>query len=275
MAAQLTAAQVQAELTALQQQIANLQAAQTNLSANQVQQIVVRALQQAQQPVAPAPFDPGVNTILTAHARLADPNTPDVINEDNPPPPGAPNIKGTKPPLAFLGTKEDARPFVDRVDAWFMLVPTTYRLTKSRILATCSLILTHPADSWAIMVSNTIACQQDTGYYYDNWEEFKEDFIRSFSITNEHEEARMQLVRITQGTMELSTFTAEFLRLKERSQMLDKAAVHKYRRVLHPPLTLGTNLSFPVWYTANTLQVNGQCSCDIPIWYITSTFRIF
>ena len=39
--------------------------------------------------------------------------------------------------------------------------------------------------------------------------------------------------------------------------------------------SLGTNLSFPVWYIANTLQVNGQCSCDIPIWYIASTFRIF
>ena len=40
-------------------------------------------------------------------------------------------------------------------------------------------------------------------------------------------------------------------------------------------LTLGTNPSFPVWYIANTLEVNGQCSCDIPIWYIASTFRIF
>ena len=41
--------------------------------------------------------------------------------------------------------------------------------------------------------------------------------------------------------------------------------------VLH---SLGTNLSFPAQYITNTLQVNGQCSCDIPIWYITSVFRI-
>ena len=41
------------------------------------------------------------------------------------------------------------------------------------------------------------------------------------------------------------------------------------------PLTLGTKPSFPVQYTVNTLQGNGQWTYHIPTQYTASTFRIF
>ena len=39
--------------------------------------------------------------------------------------------------------------------------------------------------------------------------------------------------------------------------------------------SLGTNLSFPAWYIANTLHVHGQCTHAAPTQCITSTFNIF
>jgi hypothetical protein len=124
------------------------------------------------------------------------------------------------------------RPFLDRVDAWFALVPETYRLTRSRILATCGLITSKPADSWAIAVLNAVTRNEDTPYYYDSWVDFKEEFLKNFGIANEQEEALNKIMRITQGSTDLSVFTAEFLRLRDPSKIPDDAAVREYRRAL-------------------------------------------
>jgi hypothetical protein len=232
-----TNAQMLQELQALRAQVQAMQQGQTGLSVQQVQQLLAGAMTQVQtNPVVTPMFNPGVNAVLTARARAIHANAADILNEDHPPAPGAPNIKATKPPPAFSGQKEDARPFLDRVDAWFALVPVTYRLTKSRLLATCSLITSKPADAWATAVLNAVAKDEDTPYYYDNWVTFKKDFLVHFGIANEEEDARTKLMRIIQGSMELSVFTAEFLRLQQRAGMSDDAALHEYKRAIFRPI---------------------------------------
>ena len=226
-----TIAQLADTIVALQAQITTLQGQQQGITAHQLQQV----LQAVNTPTHTA-FNPGVNQVLTARARQLDIHAPDVPNEDHAPIPGAPNIKSTKPPSPFSGHKSDARPFLDRVDAWFTLVPDTYRLTRSRILATCGLITSRPADSWAISVLNAVTRNEDTPYYYDNWEDFKGEFLRNFGIANESEEALNAIMRIQQGNLELSVFTAEFLRLKVLSRISDEAAVREYRRGLERKL---------------------------------------
>jgi hypothetical protein len=228
------------EINSLRTELTTLQNSQTGMSATQVQTLLTAAIRAAQptgtppQPTVhlPVVFNPGDNTILTARARIINPNAPAIPNEDNTPTPGAPNIKSTKPPTPFLGNKEDARPFLDRVDAWFALIPETYRLTRSRILATCGLISSRPADAWAVAVLNSITRNEDTPYYYDSWVDFKEEFLRNFGIANEQEEALNKIMRITQGTADLSVFTAEFQRLKGLSKIPDDTAVREYRRAL-------------------------------------------
>jgi hypothetical protein len=105
------------------------------------------------------------------------------------------------------------------VDAWFTLVPITYCLTRSHILATCGLISSKPADAWAVTVLNSIIHNKDTPYNCDNWADFKEEFLRNFRIANEQEEALNKIMRIVQGTTELSVFTAEFQQLKGHSHI--------------------------------------------------------
>ena len=46
------------------------------------------------------------------------------------------------------------------------------------------------------------------------------------------------------------------------------------RHKLHA-VTLGTRPDVLIWYTANTLQGNGQRTCHLPTRYTASTFRIF
>jgi hypothetical protein len=246
------------ELNALRAELTTLRNSHTGLSAAQVQNLLTSAIRAAQptgtppQPAArlPVVFNPGDNAVLTARVQALNPAAPAIPNEDNPPTPGAPNIKSTKPPLSFSGNKEDARPFLDRVDAWFVLVPDTYRLTRSRILATCGLITSKPADAWAIAVLNSITRNKDTPYYYDSWVDFKEEFLKNFGIANEQEEALNKIMRITQGTTDLSVFTAEFQRLRGLSRISDDTAVREYRRALDrktffPGQYIGTRSHYP------------------------------
>jgi len=107
----------------------------TNMETEQLM-ILLRAILPSRPPTPPV-FSPGVNVILTARARTIDPQAPDVLNEDHPPSPGDIDVKGTEDPLPFDGSPSDARPFIERVEAWFALLPYSYRLTRTWIIATC------------------------------------------------------------------------------------------------------------------------------------------
>ena len=144
--------------------------------------------------------------------------------------PGARDIKNAVPPPAFSGHREDARPFLDRVENWFELVPKQYKFTRARILATCALITTVPANSWALAVSKSIRDQSDDDYYTDNWGDFKKSFIASFGVPNEKEDAYNRLGQLFQGTMNLQVFLAEFRRLQRLAELSDELAFREFRR---------------------------------------------
>jgi len=138
-------------------------------------------------------------------------------------------VKGAKAPVAFTGKDVDARPFLDRVENWFELQPKSYLYTRSRILATCALIVTYPADSWAIEVSNAV--RKEAGLAYtDSWDDFKETFLSSFGIANETEDAYAKIQRLRQGSLELQVYSAEFNRLQKLAEISDKEAFRFYRK---------------------------------------------
>jgi hypothetical protein len=175
-------------------------------------------------------FTPGVNPVTTARARATNPQHPNVLYEDNPPPAGSVNIKGTKPPPSFMGDKRDARPFLDRIGAYFALLPVSYRLTRNRILFTCSLITSRPADSWAIAVTNALVNEKDGESYCDDWQAFKDVFLASFGVPNEKEEAIFQLSSLVQDKMDFNVFVAEFQRLYELSGIPEPMGIREFKR---------------------------------------------
>jgi len=221
--------------------------------------ILLRAILPSRPPTPPV-FSPGVNVVLTARARAMDPQAPDVLNEDNPPSPGDIDVKGTEDPLPFDGSPSDARPFIERVEAWFALLPCSYRLTRTRIIATCQIITISPAEAWARQMSRAVYMIQDSPEYCDNWEEFCALFITSFGIPNEREDAYNRLAELCQDNWDLSVYLAEFNRLRTLAEVSEDVAIHELRRglsqdlfwaisgMIPPPTTLNE------WYSAARMR---------------------
>ena len=171
--------------------------------------------------------------------------------EDYAPPAGVKDIKGAKLPTEFNGKVDDARPFIERIETYFALVPNAYRLTQRRILFTCSLINTYPADSWAAAVARAVRELDDNDYYTDNWENFITTFIQNFGIIDEKEDALNKISQLVQGTMELQTYNAEFRRLQVMAELPDDVAMRQYKRGLRPFLR---NLVASMWPAPKTLK---------------------
>jgi hypothetical protein len=180
--------------------------------------------------------------------------------EDHKPKPGSIDIKHARPPVGFTGRREDARPFLERVEAWFSLVPKQYRLTRNRIVATCQLITAYPADTWATAVSTAVTNETDSDYYTDNWAEFKKVFLLSFGVPNEKEDAYNRLTRLIQGNLDLSVYIAEFKRLQRLAELTDEIACREYRRGVSPALFRRVSMISPLpvtlkqWIDATRVQ---------------------
>jgi len=210
---------------------------------------VILMLQVMESP--PQPFNPGVNAILTARAKADNPFVPNVLNEDHPPHAGAEDVKETEAPSPFDGSPEDARPFLNRIEAWFTLLPHQYRLTRTRIISTCRLITTSPASAWAQSVSLAICNYDDDPAYCDNWQDFCAQFLESFGIPNEREDALDQITRFCQEELELSVFIAEFQRLKNRAEISEEFALREFRRGVREDIFEAVSQMVPV---PSTLQ---------------------
>jgi hypothetical protein len=208
-------------------------------------------------------FTPGVNPVTTAHARAINPNHPNVLYEDNPLAAGSVNIKGTKPPPGFTGDKRDAHPFLDRLGAYFALLPVSYRLTRNRILFTCSLITSRPADSWAISITNALVNEKDCEAYCDDWAGFKAVFLASFGVPNENEEAIFQLSSLVQDKMDFNVFVAEFQRLYELAGVPESMGIREFKRSVDKSLFYRVSTESPVEPTTLDEWVTKACAWDL------------
>ena len=174
---------------------------------------------------SPSPFRPGVNPI-----------TGQYYEHHAVPHHTVKDIKGAKIPDAFQGVPDDARPFVQRMEALFTLQPFQYRMTKTRILTTCQLMTKGSAKSWATSVMEAVSSLLQNAFYFDNWKKFTEAFLHSFGIPNEKEMAINKLQVIKQGKMTVDQYITEFAGLQALSGLNDAAVVHNYKKGLNPRL---------------------------------------
>ena len=172
---------------------------------------------------SPSPFHPGTNP-LTGRFYESHPVPHHTVKD----------VKGAKIPDAFQGIPEDARPFIQRMEALFTLQPYQYRMTKTRILTTCQLMTKGSAKSWATSVMEAVSSLLLNAFYYDSWKTFTEAFLHSFGIPNEKEMAINKLQVIKQGKMTIDQYITEFAGLQALSGLADAAVVHNYKKGLNP-----------------------------------------
>ena len=182
-----------------------------------------RSRSRSRRPRSPSPFRPGTNPITG------------LFYESHPVPHHTvKDVKGAKIPDAFQGIPEDARPFIQRMEALFTLQPYQYRMTKTRILTTCQLMTRGSAKSWATSVMEAVSSLLQNAFYFDSWKTFTEAFLHSFGIPNEKEMAINKLQVIKQGKMTIDQYITEFAGLQALSGLTDAAVVHNYKKGLNP-----------------------------------------
>ena len=182
-----------------------------------------RSRSPARRPRSPSPFHPGTNPI-TGRFYESHPVPHHTVKD----------VKGAKIPDAFQGVPEDARPFIQRMEALFTLQPFQYRMTKTRVLTTCQLMTKGSAKSWATSVMEAVSSLLQNAFYFDSWKIFTEAFLHSFGIPNEKEMAINKLQVIKQGKMTIDQYITEFAGLQALSGLADAAVVHNYKKGLNP-----------------------------------------
>jgi hypothetical protein len=153
----------------------------------------------------------------------------DTLHEDHPPLDGVRDQKILKMPTPFSGEQRDARPFLQRMNELFIQAPHQYRLTRSRIITTCSLLSAGVTASWAQAISEAVTEDIDSVYYTDQWEEFKKGFLKSFGIPNEKEYARNKIEKFAQGEKPFETWLADFKELQRQGEIPDEWALRYFK----------------------------------------------
>ena len=162
---------------------------------------------------------------------------------------GLRDMKDAKMPAPFAGYPEDARPFIIRMEGYFLLKPNAYRLSFVRQMTACSLITEQPAATWATTVHHQWISGIRSVFYYETWAEFGNAFMEHFGVPNEKQDAVNKLDTMRQ-TGTLTTYIAEFLKYRELSGLTDNDLLYKFKRGIrrglfydvgrldNPPVTL-------------------------------------
>jgi len=159
-----------------------------------------------------------------------------VLHQDNPPPPGLKDKKKVPMPTPFTGSQADARPFLQRLNNFFMDLPNEYRLSRDRIRMLCNL-LSHPKSSaWAYQINEAVVNYTEGPYYSDDWPDLQQIFLHSFGIPNEKGDAMIKLDRLYQGKDPLVDYITEFNRLVIATQQDADSMIFRFTQGLNPIL---------------------------------------
>ena len=160
-----------------------------------------------------------------------------VLYDDNAPVPGSIDTKDVKLPPSFNGKQWDARPFIHRLEAVFALQPNKYRLSRTRILAACSIITNQPSATWAMTISKAVTEHDNSaGYHLDKWDEFVKYFIQGYGIANEKEHAQHRIQKLYQGDSPFESYVAEFRRLQILAVFPNDTAIIFFKRGINKRL---------------------------------------
>jgi len=185
----------------------------------------INALQQAQTTQFVAPRNLALSTATHNH-----------YHHDNPPAPGHKDIK-TDLPDPFSGNRQDAEKFVQDWNGYFDMNQNKFRLSKSRIMVFCKRLKVEPSKTWAASVEKAINENDGAaGDYYDEWDNFKDAFLRKFGIINKQAYAMNRFVRLQQGPVVWETFFTEFDRLRKDAQMQKDQAFYQLQKATNPSL---------------------------------------
>ena len=218
----------------LQQQLNNVQAPppvqNTVISTAQFQQLLNQLPQAPAQPAQPAQGQAGAGAGQAQAAAAPNNTITGIPFEDNPPLQGVEDAKRPPEPIPFNGTREDARPFLDRMEAYFSLVPHITRLTRTRIVYTCTFVQSEPAIHWAQQTSKDVRNMTAGDYYTDHWDTFKTRFLQNFGIVNEAEHATNRLDAFTQGNASFKSWILEFKRLQKLAGIPDQYVTLTFKK---------------------------------------------
>jgi hypothetical protein len=168
---------------------------------------------------APPTFVVPVNQALTPAGG------PDVLQEDHPPPRGAKDMKAT-PPAPFKGDLNDAEPFVHRFEAYCGLMPNQMRLTRTRIITFASFLQSPSSKRWSdLVVEAIVKNDSNSPSYTDNWNHFKQGFLKHFGVQDKEGAEITKLYKLRQGN---NAWEAFFLQFDEqcRKAQFDKPSAY-------------------------------------------------
>ena len=179
-------------------------------------------------------FNQLITTLTPPAQRVAQVRNPvlstpgnDVYFEDDPPLAGIEDVKSFPEPKPFTGHQSDAEPFMIRLKAYFTAKPKAMRFTRNRILVACGLLTSNRTAAWAALVRKAIATGTNNGYYYDNWQNFHDDFIKRYGLTNAPQYYFRQMTTYRQlQHQDNKSYTDEFERLRAEAGTPKDAAFY-------------------------------------------------
>ena len=161
----------------------------------------------------------------------------DVLHEDHPPAAGFKDVK-VSPPAPFNGRPGDAKPFLQRFEAYIHMRANALRLTKTRIIVIANLMQEHPPTrEWVTAVTTAITGNQGTSpFYFDNWDNFKAAFIKQFGITDEGDHYQNLLFKMQQGNTQWETFFIHFEKVRNEAKFSKDQAFFFLKRATNKQL---------------------------------------
>ena len=150
-------------------------------------------------------------------------------------PTGIEDVKTFPEPDPFNGGQTDAEPFIGRLLAYFTAKPKAMKFTRNRILFTCELLKHKRVAPWSNLVCKAIAEGVNNAYYYDNWDNFRTEFLKRFGLTDSKQHNFRKMIGYLQNNGQSCThYSDEFERLRTESGCTKDNAYFYLQKNTHP-----------------------------------------
>jgi hypothetical protein len=137
---------------------------------------------------------------------------------------------GSRAPKAFKGDMRDAERFLQACEVYFTQKDAQYSGNhKKKILYALS-ICEEKAGTWATPI---VKDYLEGRTPYATWDDFKDEFLKSFGSPDPASDARFEIEKLRQGEKSVAEYTATFALLSGRTGFGDTELREKYKRGLN------------------------------------------